>query len=154
MNDTKRKQGQPTKLTPERQADYIAAIEFGLSYDSACAEAGICTSTLANWRIWGAEGKVPYATFLAEERKALAVWERCRLTRMDEAGPNWTREAWKLERRMPENYSKRDKHELTGDVTVEHGGDALGQLCSAIARLAARGDEAESVSDPDGDAGG
>ena len=34
------------------------------------------------------------------------------------------------------------------------GGDALGQLCSAIARLAARGDEAEGVSDPDGDAGG
>lgn len=100
--------GQPTKCTTPVVENYLAAIEFGLSFDSACAEAGICKATLFNWRQWGAEGKEPYATFLNQEQRAIAVWERKRLNAMDDAGVLWTREAWKLERRMPDVYSKRN----------------------------------------------
>lgn len=106
--------GRPIKCTPKVCRAYLQAIAFGLSYQSACAEAGICESTLDNWRKRGATGEEPYAKFLADEKKALAAWERDRQIAMDAAGPQWTREAWRLERRMPDDYGKRERHEVTG----------------------------------------
>ena len=117
----------PTKCTPEVIAEYCRCIvEEQVSLQAAAALAGIDSyATIQNWRRLGEAGKRPYTTFLVAEKKALADWEQQRLQRMDAAGPNWTREAWKLERRMPDKYGKRERVEHVGDgggpVKIEHG---------------------------------
>jgi len=148
------KNGRPTVWNPELEDAYMSAIEFGLSYESACAEAGFSSSTLANWRIRGEAGEEPYVGFLENEKKALATWERTRLLRMDDAGPNWTREAWKLERRMPDEYGKRERHSVAvgqdpnlGPVQVASTLTLLSdpEACALATQLVARlsgGDEA------------
>jgi len=145
--------GRPTACTQDAIDRYCDAIIDGLSLRSAAAEAGICTNTADNWAKRGESGEEPFAEFLRQREKAIAVWERKRQAAMDEAGPQWAREAWRLERRLPDEYGKRERHELTGAgggaLQVEHDGGALEQLTSAIARLAARGDAAAGTEEPD-----
>ena len=112
--------GRPTACTQDTIDRYCDAIIDGLSLRSAAAEAGICTNTADNWAKRGEAGEEPFAEFLRQREKAIAVWERKRQAAMDEAGPQWAREAWRLERRLPDEYGKRERHELTGA-----GGGAL-----------------------------
>lgn len=105
----------PTKCTKRFRDAYCQAIRDGLSYESAAAEAGVFSeSTILDWRARGEAGEEPYATFSRDEKRAVADWERKRLEAMDAAGPNWPREAWKLERRKPDVYGKRERVEHTG----------------------------------------
>lgn len=108
--------GRPTDCTPKATELYCAAIRDGLSFRSAAADADVDPSTVENWVAWGKEGKQPYAEFFRQREKAIADWERKRHFAMDDAGPQWTREAWRLERRLPDEYGKRER------VDVNHGG--------------------------------
>jgi hypothetical protein len=119
--------GRPTKCTPEVIAEYCRCIvEDEVTLAAAAALAGIDSyATIQNWRRLGAEGKSPYRAFLAAEEKALAEWQRDRLREMKAAGSNWVRPAWQLERRMPDEYGRRERVEHVGDgggpVRIQHG---------------------------------
>lgn len=117
----------PTKCTPEVIAEYCRCIvEDEVTLAAAAALAGIDSyATIQNWRRLGKEGKSPYRTFLAAEEKAIAEWQRDRLREMKGAGANWVRPAWQLERRLPDEYGRRERVEHVGDgggpVRIEHG---------------------------------
>lgn len=108
--------GRPTICTPEAIKTYCSWVRRGLTLAASAAKAGIHSyATIQNWRTEGEKGREPYATFLAAEKNALAEWENDRLQAMDAAGQLWVREAWKLERRLPAEYSLKQRHEVTGD---------------------------------------
>ena len=66
------KRGQPTKLTPEVQAEIVRRIGEGYTLKSAARLAGICERTLHNWLRWGRKGgKRKYLHFLQSVRAAL-----------------------------------------------------------------------------------
>jgi hypothetical protein len=117
----------PTKCTPEVIAEYCRCIvEDEVTLESAAALAGIDSYvTVLNWRKRGKEGERPFAAFLRAEKRAIAEWQRDRIREMKDAGPLWVRPAWQLERRMPDDYGRREKVEHTGDgggpVKIEHG---------------------------------
>lgn len=109
----------------------VSAEKQGLSRRSVAACAGV--SPRAYWR-WLEQGRqaleaqengedvlaahVQYIALFQDTEKARAEWEAARLTslRDDDLKANqWQREAWQLERRMPDEYS------LT--TTVRHQGE-------------------------------
>ena len=137
--------GRPTACTQDAIDRYCDAIIDGLSLRSAAAEAGICTNTADNWAKRGESGEEPFAEFLRQREKAIAVWERKRQAAMDEAGPQWAREAWRLERRLPDEYGKRERHELTGA-----GGGALNIVIAPFDKP----EDCEDAPDGHGDAEG
>lgn len=109
----------------------VSAEKLGLSRRSVAAHAGV--SPRAYWR-WLERGRqaleaqeagedvlaeyVQYIPLFQETERARAEWEKARLEslRDDDLKANqWQREAWQLERRMPDEYS------LT--TTVRHQGE-------------------------------
>lgn len=135
--------GRPTKCTPAVRKAYCLAIIDGLSYESAAAEAGVFSeSTILEWRERGANGEEPFASFARDEKKAKASWERKRLKAMDEAGQNWAREAWKLERRMPDEYGKKET--VRQEHTGANGGPVAVEM-AGVHRLTLDGEAAAAV---------
>jgi hypothetical protein len=107
--------GRPTKLTPERQTMIVDAIRGGVPPETAAAYAGIDESTFYRWlrRGRGEDPEPLYATFAAEVQTALAEWEiRDVLLIGDAARGDWRAAAWRLERRLPKRYGRRERHEL------------------------------------------
>lgn len=98
-----------SKLTPERQARLCQAIELGATYVHACNYAGISYET---FRRWQRENPAFHDAIKMAEGKATVGW----LSQIEKAASegNWTAAAWKLERRYPNDYGRRD-----GSKTVQ-----------------------------------
>uniref|UniRef100_A0A6H1ZL13 Uncharacterized protein n=1 Tax=viral metagenome TaxID=1070528 RepID=A0A6H1ZL13_9ZZZZ len=133
------KGGQPTKLTPDRQAIIIEFIESGNYISTACDAAGITRQTYLNWLEWGEEeaknGGGLYFNFFEAIKKAQAQAEAERVARVRAAGigggvskrrvttfkdgtetieetfqtPQWLADMTHLERRHPERWGRRDR---------------------------------------------
>ena len=101
---SKSKAGRPTKYVPEIIEKILNAIAVGAPFTHACNYAGISFETFNEWR-------KQYSEFSEQvkeaEGKAVIGW----LARIEQAAKdgNWTAAAWKLERRFPEDFGKRDK---------------------------------------------
>lgn len=157
--------GRPTKFTPERTDKLIQAIKAGHWRNVACKYAGIAPQTLRNWIAiaQGPDAPDEYVEFLAALEKAeadaevfdLALIRKAATGEKDEDGeytvkPQWQAAAWRLERKNPERWGRRDstKVELTGadggpvDVRVSLGVDDTAIMGLALA-LEARQREAE-----------
>ena len=107
--------GRPTKLTPERQAKIVDAIRAGVPPETAAAFAGIDESTFYRWlaRGRGPEAESLYAEFAAQVREAMAEWETRDILLIGEAArTDWRAAAWRLERRLPKRYGRRERHEI------------------------------------------
>ena len=107
--------GRPTKLTPERQARVCDAIRAGVPPETAAAYAGIDESTFYRWmqRGRGLDAELLYAGFAEAVRLALAEWETRDILRIGEAAKSdWRAAAWRLERRLPKRYGRRERHEI------------------------------------------
>ena len=117
-------------------AALVSAEKAGLSRRSCAAAAGV--SARAYWR-WLERGRmalearedggevaaeyVQYIDLYLETEKARAEWEKARLEslRDDELKANqWQREAWQLERRMPDEYSLTTTVRHQGEVEHKH----------------------------------
>lgn len=112
-------------------AALVAAEQAGLSRRSVAAQAGVSVRAYWRWLEWGRQAleareagedifgsHADYIDLWLETEKARANWEAERLAslRDDDLKANqWQREAWQLERRMPDEYS------LT--TTVRHQGE-------------------------------
>lgn len=141
----------PTSL-PEVQAVILTAIEAGNYRVTACAAAGIHRHTLQNWEKWGAEGKEPYAEFLAALQTAEAKAEMRLLSDIDSARAGtpgvsgadvWQTKAWILERRWPQRWAARVRTVVAEEVgTLVNKLRDQPELQRKVADVLAEGDSA------------
>ena len=103
------------ELEPELQTRILTYIRAGAYLETAAAAAGINRTTLHRWLKRGAEGEQPFADFSDAVEKTLAEAEIRDLARIDKAAETqWAAAAWKLERRNPRMWGRREYNELTG----------------------------------------
>ena len=103
------------ELEPELQTRILTYIRAGACLETAAAAAGINRTTLHRWLKRGAEGEQPFADFSDAVEKTLAEAEIRDLARIDKAAETqWAAAAWKLERRNPRMWGRREYNELTG----------------------------------------
>lgn len=107
-----KKNGRPSKLTPEITERFLTAIKLGATYELACKYAGITYQTLLNWRERTEPAFLEFFEALTRaEGQAVIQWLAV-LEKHGAATGQWA--AWKLERRYPETFGRRDK--ITIDV--------------------------------------
>jgi len=108
--------GRPTSLTAEVQKVILDALRAGNYRSTAAALAGVHRNTIANWFKWAAEGREPYASFMADVEKAEAESEAKLVAEVRNAqaavvgvsGPDlWQARMTLLERRFPHRWSAR-----------------------------------------------
>lgn len=109
--------GRPSKLTPELQERIVQAIRAGNYIETAAAYAGIAKSTLYDWLKRGARAKTgKYRAFSDAVQRALAEAEVRDVAIIGKAAQEqWQAAAWRLERKFPERWGRKDRHEVTGE---------------------------------------
>ena len=125
----------PSKYTPAVVDKIVEALEAGASYKVAAAYAGIHFDTFNEWR----ERFSEFSDLVKKaEAEAAVGW----LEVIDNAAIDgtWQAAAWKLERRYPDEWGRRDRLELdvrreAERLAQEHGLDA-GQLIHLADRIA------------------
>lgn len=123
--------GRPTDLTPAVQARIVQAIVGGNDNKVAAAYAGIGESTFYAWLERGRKERArlaaspnarpraketPFVEFLASIEKAQADAETRNVALIAKAAQEgtWTAAAWWLERKYPERWGRKERHEVTG----------------------------------------
>lgn len=156
---TKRPRGRPTKLTPELQAKICDAIRAGNYCETAAAFGGIDKTTLYDWMRRGARARHGiYADFSHAVEKALADAEARDVALIAKAAADghWQAAAWRLERKFPDRWGRRERHQVDANIqgTVRVTPDyAIQELASLLAARAPRGGAAEDPP-PDETGGG
>ena len=112
----------PSKLTPEVTKRAVEAIKLGSSYKDAAAWAGISQDTFTRWM----QNEADFADAIKNAEGAGRVGLLAKIEKAINDGA-WQAAAWKLERRDPEHYGRKERVELTGKdggaVQVEHKRD-------------------------------
>lgn len=105
-----------TKFTAERRKAFVDAIREGLPISQAAARARISRQTAYEWM--GRGEKTPegqYGAFLEEVQSAMADAAAEALGHWKKAMPDDWRAAMEfLSRRFPDEYGKRERHEISG----------------------------------------
>ena len=118
--------GRPEKLTELCQKRIVQAIQIGAPFYQAARYGGVSYRAFQAWMARGEnESRGKYRTFYlavkAAEANAVVGW----LVKIEAAANagNWTAAAWKLERKYPELFGKRQV-EITGaggaPLAIEH----------------------------------
>ena len=111
-----RPRGRPSKLTPETTRVLAECLEKGLTYTVACAAAGITYTSFRSWLIKGeAAGQGEYFDFFNTIRSAEMIGRRL----LEERALKEAAALAILERRYPEDWGKRERHDPGGDIVVE-----------------------------------
>jgi hypothetical protein len=103
------------KLTPERLAAICDAIRAGVRPEIAAVYNGVGARSYYRWMQLGraADADPIYAEFVSAVELALAEWEARDVLLIGEAAKSdWHAAAWRLERRLPKVYGKRERHEI------------------------------------------
>lgn len=128
--------GRPLTLTPKLVKQIIGYIRLGSYIETACQACGVPNSTLRVWLTQAAElrkivekakeegqevtlsiDETKLLRFLKAMDKAVAEAEMLDLSTIQQASKNaWQAAAWRLERRFPDRWGRRDfvKSELSG----------------------------------------
>lgn len=130
--------GRPSKLTKELHDQIVQVIRAGNYIETACAYVGINKSTFYEWLKRGAREKQrvdqnPRARIRKEERKfvdlsnavekALAHAEIRDVAMIAKAGEeNWQASAWRLERKFPKRWGRKDNLQANIEHTGKDGG--------------------------------
>lgn len=135
-----------SKYTPERVKRFLDAVRLGSTYRLAAAYAGISHETYANWL----DSKPEFFAAVKEaEGQAVVGW----LAKIEKAANdgNWQAAAWKLERRLPEDFGRKDRQSV--ELTGKDGGpveiNSQGTLADRVASIAARFGTEGVLSEPD-----
>jgi hypothetical protein len=123
----------PSKLTREVQETICAAVEEGVSFETACEVADVAAATGWEWlaRGMGRDPDRPSSPEFAEFAEALTrARARAEMREVQlivkHAETDWRAAAWMLERRAPERYGRNpvQRIELAGDpdapIEVQH----------------------------------
>lgn len=132
------KGGRPTKLTPELQDEIVKVIRAGNYIETAAAYVGLSKNTIYDWMKRGAREKqrialeprkkpskkeLPYLEFSDAIQKALAHSEVRDVAIIGKAAEeNWQAAAWRLERKFPDRWGRKDK------TQIEHSGKDGGPI--------------------------
>jgi len=112
---SEREGGAPVKLTEERQLRICEAIRAGVRPEAAAVYCGVSARSYYRWMQLGraADADPIYEEFVAAVEVALAEWEARDVLLIGEAAKtDWHAAAWRLERRLPKVYGKRERHEI------------------------------------------
>ena len=104
----------PSKYTPEAVDRIVEALEQGATYEAAAAHAGVHYDTLNEWR----KGIPEFSEALkGAEAKAELHW----LDQIETAAAEgaWQAAAWRLERRYPARWGKRERVDVAMTVRRE-----------------------------------
>ena len=128
--------GRRSKLTPERQAKFLAALGLGLIYRVAAQCAGVSEQTIYLWLAKGRAGQHSrYVKFHEAVQEAEALREAAAVKAVL-ADPSWQSKAWFLERRYPDRWGRIDRREVTGQI--EAGGAVRIELSDQLRQLLER----------------
>lgn len=96
--------GRPTKYTPETIEKFLNAVRLGSPLSHACNYAGISFETLCQWRR-------TYPEFSDSIKLAEGEGVKSCLDVITQAAVNgnWSAAAWRLERRYPHDFGRRDR---------------------------------------------
>jgi len=117
-----KKTGRSSKLTPETQDRIVQALRVGAYREDAALYAGIHVATLYRWLETGEADEAnniesPHRELREAVKGAEARAEVDMLTIINKAAiKNWQAAAWRLERKNPAKWGKRDAVEVSGDV--------------------------------------
>ena len=138
-----------TKLTPKLQEQVVGYLRAGAYVETAAAAAGISKETLYSWLRRGAADEVPFAAFAEAVEEAQALAEMRDLALIGKAAETeWTAAAWRLERKFPSRYGRRQAVEVSGP---EGGPIQINDARTRILAILARGDDPGAAG---GDPGG
>lgn len=123
--------GRPIKLTDEVHTQIINAIRAGNYMETAAQVAGINKDTLYAWLRRGARAKQGnaeneddylFVSFSDSVEKALAESESIALAQIVKAANDgqWQAAAWRLERRFPDKWGRKDRHDIRHSGMVAH----------------------------------
>jgi len=123
----------PSKLTPQVQEKICAAVEEGVSFETACEVADVAAATGWEWLARGMDRDPdrPTTPDFAEFAEALTrARARAEMREVQlivkHAEDDWRAAAWMLERRAPERYGRNpvQRIELAGapdaPVNIQH----------------------------------
>lgn len=102
----------PTKRTPELEKALLDQVRAGLGKDRAADAVGIARQTLYEW-----DKRIP--TFSDALKKAQADFQTRMLLKIEQAAEDpkhWTAAAWRLERLFPDEFARRDRLQVGGDL--------------------------------------
>jgi len=122
--------GRPTDLTPEIQKTIVDALLAGAYIETAAAIAGISKVTFYKWARRGSREKrrlekrrrarpskreLPFISFVNAIKEAMAKSELADVLRIAKASQTqWQAAAWRLERKHPGRWGRREHLEHTG----------------------------------------
>ena len=107
--------GAPSKLTVERQQRICDAVRVGVRPEIAAVFCGVSARSYYRWMQQGRSADAPaaYREFAEAVELALAEWETRDILLIGEAAKDdWHAAAWRLERRLPKVYGKKERHEI------------------------------------------
>jgi hypothetical protein len=115
--------GRPTKLSAELQARLCEAIRSGNYRETAAQWAGVSPETLSRWMHRKGARYDAFRRAVLEAERAAEI--RAVALVMKAAADDPAHARWWLERKFPDRWGRRERHELTGEgggpVRVEHG---------------------------------
>ncbi|MDY6957667.1 MAG: hypothetical protein SVK08_00785 [Halobacteriota archaeon] len=116
MPENEIKRGRKTKLTPELQNKICQYIRAGNYIITACQAVGISQTTYERWINTGNKSKDGiYSDFVDAIKIAEAESEARNVLIVEKAAiTTWTAAAWLLERKHPDRWGRKDRHEVTG----------------------------------------
>lgn len=130
--------GRPTELTAPVQATICDALRRGCYYETAAALAGISVRTLRNWLRAGARAVEDESNGRVIDTQAArgvpcCMWtgggrDGTRRPRGRHGEKEWTAHAWRLERRWPEKYGRRERVNHDHALRIRVGLDAKHDL--------------------------
>jgi transposase len=119
-NKSKKKQGRPSKLTLELQAEMIVLFKAGNFVETTCGTVGIDKSTFYDWIKKGKNSNHPknkYRKFQEAVEQAMA-WSEARdvaiITKL--SNYDWKASAWRLGRKHPDKWGKKIHEDFDLDI--------------------------------------
>jgi transposase len=125
-----------SKLTPDIQVKIVDALKLGNYIETAAALAGINKTTVYEWLKRGAREKerlenstnargrkeeLPFLHFSNAVEKAMAESEHRDLLVIAKASQtDWKASAWRLERKYPKRWGRKDRLDYEAKVTQEN----------------------------------
>lgn len=109
--------GRPCKLTPALQEMILEAVRDGAYAEQAAAAAGIDRSTFFRWLAQGRDatsGKFREFSIAIATAEAAAELDAAKTLKTAFDGGDWRAAITYLERKFPERWGKRERHELSG----------------------------------------
>jgi transposase len=113
VSKSKKSVGRPTKLTQELQDEIVQWLKAGNYVETVCHLVGINKSTFYDWLKQGARAKRSsnrMYQFSNAVKKAMAFSESADLALIQKASISgtWQASAWRLERRYPQRWGRKD----------------------------------------------